>query len=100
MQLDQDIADAQAFNVTEMPEFFVNGKPLPSFGYEQLKTFFDLELAVHVAPFVTVGVRGGFGVQYDFLPVMGVYAQIGRIYEGTSNMQRITIAKQLLGKLG
>jgi len=25
-------------------------------------------------------------------------AKIGRIYEGTSNMQRLTIAKQLLGK--
>jgi len=24
-------------------------------------------------------------------------AKIGRIYEGTSNMQRVTIAKQLLG---
>jgi len=33
----QDLADAKALNVTKTPEFFVNGRPLPSFGYEQLK---------------------------------------------------------------
>ncbi len=32
----QDIADAKALKVTQTPEFFVNGKPMPSFGYEQL----------------------------------------------------------------
>ena len=41
------------------------------------KTFFDLELAVHPAPFFAIGVRAAFGVQYDFLPIMGVYAQLG-----------------------
>jgi protein-disulfide isomerase len=34
--LAQDIADAKALNVSKTPEFFVNGKPLPSFGYDQL----------------------------------------------------------------
>jgi len=33
----QDLADAKKLNVTMTPEFFVNGKPLPSFGIEQLK---------------------------------------------------------------
>jgi protein-disulfide isomerase len=33
----QDLADAKALNVTMTPEFFVNGRPLPDFGYEQLK---------------------------------------------------------------
>ena len=33
----QDLADADTLNVTRTPEFFVNGQPLPSFGYEQLK---------------------------------------------------------------
>lgn len=33
----QDLADAASLNVTMTPEYFVNGKPLPSFGYEQLK---------------------------------------------------------------
>lgn len=37
----QDVADAKALNVTKTPEFFVNGKPLPSFGYQQLKTLVD-----------------------------------------------------------
>ncbi len=33
----QDLADAKALKVTMTPEFFVNGRPLPDFGYEQLK---------------------------------------------------------------
>lgn len=41
----QDLADAQALKVTKTPEFFVNGRPLPSFGYEQLKTLVDEALA-------------------------------------------------------
>lgn len=32
----RDLADASALGVTKTPEFFVNGKPMPSFGYEQL----------------------------------------------------------------
>jgi len=32
----QDVADAKALNVTQTPEYFVNGKPMPSFGYDQL----------------------------------------------------------------
>jgi alkylation response protein AidB-like acyl-CoA dehydrogenase len=44
-----------------------------------------------------VEVLGGVGFTKDY-PVEKLYrdAKIGRIYEGTSNMQRITIAKQLL----
>lgn len=37
----QDLADAQTLNVTKTPEYFVNGKPLPSFGYEPLKNLVD-----------------------------------------------------------
>ncbi len=33
----QDVRDGQALGVQATPEFFVNGKPLPSFGYEQLE---------------------------------------------------------------
>jgi alkylation response protein AidB-like acyl-CoA dehydrogenase len=45
-----------------------------------------------------VEVLGGVGFTKDY-PVEKLYrdAKIGRIYEGTSNMQRVTIAKQLLG---
>lgn len=41
----RDLLDAKALNVTMTPEYFVNGKPLPSFGFEQLKTLVDDELA-------------------------------------------------------
>ena len=41
----QDIADAKALNVTQTPEFFVNGKPMPSFGYDQLTQLVDDALA-------------------------------------------------------
>lgn len=41
----QDLEDARVLNVTRTPEFFVNGKPLPSFGYEQLKKLVDDALA-------------------------------------------------------
>lgn len=34
--IQQDIQDGQALGVRATPEFFVNGKPLPSFGYQQL----------------------------------------------------------------
>jgi len=46
-----------------------------------------------------IEVLGGVGFTKDY-PVEKLYrdAKIGRIYEGTSNMQRLTIAKQLLGK--
>ncbi len=35
--IQQDTKDAQTLNVTATPEFFVNGRPLPSWGYEQLQ---------------------------------------------------------------
>ena len=41
----QDLADAKTLNVTMTPEFFVNGKPLPSFGFNQLKELVDQALA-------------------------------------------------------
>jgi protein-disulfide isomerase len=34
--VEQDMRDAQVLNVRATPEFFVNGRPMPSFGYEQL----------------------------------------------------------------
>jgi protein-disulfide isomerase len=41
----QDLDDARILNVTKTPEFFVNGRPLPSFGYDQLKELVDKALA-------------------------------------------------------
>ena len=43
----QDIADAQTLSVRETPDFFVNGKPLPSFGFSQLKALVDKEIAAN-----------------------------------------------------
>jgi protein-disulfide isomerase len=36
-RIEQDLKDAKALNVTKTPEFFVNGRPMPSFGLEQLQ---------------------------------------------------------------
>ena len=41
----QDIGDAVKLNVTATPEYFVDGKPLPTWGWEQLKTLVESELA-------------------------------------------------------
>ena len=41
----QDLEDAKTLNVTQTPEFFVNGQPLPSFGFEQLTRLVDQALA-------------------------------------------------------
>ena len=35
--LEQDMADIRAVGVRQTPTFFVNGKPLPSFGARQLQ---------------------------------------------------------------
>ena len=45
-----------------------------------------------------IEIHGGVGVTKDY-PVEKLYrdAKIGRIYEGTSNIQLLTIAKKLLG---
>lgn len=43
--IEQDLADAQTLSVTKTPEFFVNGRPLPSFGFEQLEKLVAEETA-------------------------------------------------------
>ena len=43
--VEQDLADAQKLNVKATPEFFVNGKPLPTWGWEQLKSLVEDEVA-------------------------------------------------------
>ena len=44
--LNQDMADAAAIGADKTPTFFVNGRPLPSFGVEQLLTLVDEEVAI------------------------------------------------------
>lgn len=36
-RIERDLADAKALKVTATPEYFVNGKPMPSFGEQQLR---------------------------------------------------------------
>ncbi len=60
--------------------------------------YYSSEIAEKVAS-KAIEVFGGVGITKDY-PVEKLYrdAKIGRIYEGTSNIQLVTIAKKLLGK--
>jgi butyryl-CoA dehydrogenase/short/branched chain acyl-CoA dehydrogenase len=60
--------------------------------------YFSSQIAEEVAS-KAIEVHGGVGITKDY-PVEKLYrdVKIGRIYEGTSNMQLATIAKKLLGK--
>lgn len=40
----QDLEDAVKLGVDKTPEFFVNGRPMPRFGYEELKTLVERAL--------------------------------------------------------
>jgi protein-disulfide isomerase len=43
-RIEQELQDARTLNVTQTPEYFVNGRPLPSFGLEQLQALVRQEL--------------------------------------------------------
>jgi protein-disulfide isomerase len=43
-RIEKDTADARALNVTKTPEYFVNGRPLPRFGLEELQGLVKEEL--------------------------------------------------------
>jgi len=60
--------------------------------------YYASEVAEKVAS-KSIEIHGGVGITKD-CPVEKLYrdAKIGRIYEGTSNIQLMTIAKKLLGK--
>jgi len=60
--------------------------------------YYSSEIAEKVAS-KAIEVHGGVGITKDY-PVEKLYrdAKIGRIYEGTSNIQLLTIAKKLLGR--
>ena len=42
--IEQDMADVKALNVQKTPGYFVNGKPLQTFGYKQLSQLIQAEL--------------------------------------------------------
>ncbi len=45
--IQQDLADGKLLGADKTPTFFVNGKPLPSFGFEQLQTLVESEVSAH-----------------------------------------------------
>ena len=69
---------------------------LPFLTEAAMAKYYSSQVAENVAS-KAVEIFGGVGFTKDY-PVEKLYrdAKIGRIYEGTSNMQKITIAKQLL----
>ncbi len=70
---------------------------LPFVTEAAMAKYFSSEIAEKVAS-QAIEVFGGVGITKEY-PVEKLYrdAKIGRIYEGTSNIQLVTIAKQLLG---
>jgi short-chain 2-methylacyl-CoA dehydrogenase len=71
---------------------------LPFLSEAAMAKYYSSEVAERVAS-KAIEVHGGVGITKDY-PVEKLYrdAKIGRIYEGTSNIQLLTIAKKLLGK--
>jgi alkylation response protein AidB-like acyl-CoA dehydrogenase len=71
---------------------------LPFLTEAAMAKYYSSEVAENVAS-KAIEVHGGVGITKDY-PVEKLYrdAKIGRIYEGTSNIQLMTIAKKLLGK--
>jgi protein-disulfide isomerase len=45
--IEQDLADARALNVHKTPGFFVNGKPLQTFGSRELQELILSEMNAH-----------------------------------------------------
>ncbi|MGD0668267.1 MAG: acyl-CoA dehydrogenase [Bryobacteraceae bacterium] len=71
---------------------------MPFLAEAAMAKYYSSEVAEKAAS-KAIEVHGGVGVTKDY-PVEKLYrdAKIGRIYEGTSNIQLLTIAKKLLGK--
>jgi butyryl-CoA dehydrogenase/short/branched chain acyl-CoA dehydrogenase len=71
---------------------------LPFIAEAAMAKYYSSEIAEKAAS-RAIEVHGGVGITKDY-PVEKLYrdAKIGRIYEGTSNIQLMTIAKKLLGK--
>ena len=71
---------------------------LPFLTEAAMAKYWSSEIAERVAS-KAIEVHGGVGITKDY-PVEKLYrdAKIGRIYEGTSNIQLLTIAKKLIGK--
>ncbi len=71
---------------------------IPFVAEAAMAKYYSSEIAEKAAS-KAIEIHGGVGITRDY-PVEKLYrdAKIGRIYEGTSNIQLATIAKKLLGK--
>jgi alkylation response protein AidB-like acyl-CoA dehydrogenase len=93
MAVDVEAARLLTYNAARLRDA---GQPFIS--EAAMAKYFASQVAERVAS-KAVEVLGGVGFTKDY-PVEKLYrdAKIGRIYEGTSNVQLMTIAKKLLGK--
>ena len=92
MAVDVEAARLMTYNAARLRD-----AGLPFVTQAAMAKYFASQVAERVAS-RAVEVFGGVGFTKDY-PVEKLYrdAKIGRIYEGTSNMQRLTIAKGILG---
>jgi butyryl-CoA dehydrogenase/short/branched chain acyl-CoA dehydrogenase len=93
MATDVEAARLLVYNAARMRD-----ASLPFVTEAAMAKYYSSEVAENVAS-KAIEVLGGVGVTRDY-PVEKLYrdAKIGRIYEGTSNIQLLTIAKKLLEK--
>ena len=93
MAVDLEAARLLVYNAARLKEA---GRPFAT--EAAMAKYFASEIAEKAAS-KAIEVHGGVGFTKDY-PVEKLYrdAKIGRIYEGTSNIQLLTIAKKLLGK--
>jgi alkylation response protein AidB-like acyl-CoA dehydrogenase len=92
MAIDIEAARLLVYNAARLRD-----QGLPFLTEAAICKVFSSEVAERVTS-LAVNLYGGYGFVRDY-PVEKLYrdAKIGQIYEGTSNMQLMTIAKQLLG---
>jgi alkylation response protein AidB-like acyl-CoA dehydrogenase len=92
MAIDVEAARLLVYNAARLRD-----QGLPFLTEAAICKVFSSEVAERVTS-LAVNLYGGYGFVRDY-PVEKLYrdAKIGQIYEGTSNMQLMTIAKQLLG---
>jgi butyryl-CoA dehydrogenase/short/branched chain acyl-CoA dehydrogenase len=93
MAIDVEAARLLVYNAARLRD-----ASLPFLSEAAMAKYYSSEIAEHVAS-KAIEIHGGVGITKDY-PVEKLYrdAKIGRIYEGTSNIQLLTISKKLLGK--
>src|SRR6266852_719361 len=96
-ELAQMATDVEAARLLVYNSARLRDAGLPFVTEAAMAKYFASQVAENTAS-RAVEIFGGVGFTKDY-PVEKLYrdAKIGRIYEGTSNMQKMTIAKQILG---